>query len=200
MKNDDIQKWITAENGTHIPIRRGQTKSEAVNAFFNQDDDYKYPQYLARMNGNEGRPKEEQQKKMTPAEKIASVHIDFDRDNVLPELNEEDLQKIGIDGNKSVLIKKSIIDRNMFYHKDAMMDTDKIIGETLYNPSEIFPGKSDKDYFTFIKPLRLSIRNGKDEYGVVLLDVTESNKNFEVVHWHWINYDNLSSLRAKKKD
>lgn len=58
MEKDDIQKWITTENGTHIPIRQGQTKTEAVNAFFNQDDDYKYPQYLARMNGHEGRTKE----------------------------------------------------------------------------------------------------------------------------------------------
>lgn len=36
-----------------------------------------------------------EKKKMAPAEKIASVHIDFNRDNVLPELNEDTLEKMG---------------------------------------------------------------------------------------------------------
>lgn len=139
-------------------------------------------------------------KKMTPAEKIASVHIDFTKDNILPELGDGELKKVGAKINKPILIKKSILDRNKIYHEDAMIDTDKIIGETLYSPSEIFPGKSDKKYFTFVKPLKISMRNGKDEYGVVLLDVTDTNKNFEVIHWHWINFDNLSSLKPNKKD
>ncbi len=138
--------------------------------------------------------------KMTPAEKIASVHIDFSKDNILPELNDSELAKVGAKENKPIRIKKSIIDRNKFYHEDAMINTNKILGETLYSPSEIFPGKSDKDYFTFIKPLRLSKRNGKDEYGVVLLDVTNTNKNFDVVHWHWVNIENLNSLKPNKKD
>lgn len=73
--------------------------------------------------------------KMTPAEKIASVHIDFSKDNILPELNESELEKVGV-----------------------------------------------------------------DEYGVVLLDVTDSNNSFDVIHWHWVNFDNLNSLRQKKKD
>lgn len=138
--------------------------------------------------------------KMTPDEKIASVHIDFSKDNILPELNESELEKVGVKDNKPIRIKKSIIDRNDFYHGDAMIDADKIIGETLYSPAEVFHGKSDKDYFTFIKPLKLSVRNGKDEYGVVLLDVTDSNNSFDVIHWHWVNFDNLNSLRQKKKD
>ncbi len=36
-----------------------------------------------------------EKKKMTPAEKIASVHIDFEKDNVLPELEETSLRKMG---------------------------------------------------------------------------------------------------------
>jgi len=34
-------------------------------------------------------------KKKTPAEKIASVNIEAGKDNILPELNECDLSKIG---------------------------------------------------------------------------------------------------------
>ena len=48
-------------------------------------------------------------KKMTPAEKIASVHIDFDKDNVLPELNDGDLGKIGLKQNKPVLLKRALL-------------------------------------------------------------------------------------------
>ena len=62
-------------------------------------------------------------KKKTAAEKIASVHIDFDKDNILPELNEEDLEKVGAKSNKPVLLKKSIIDRNKLLHDD-LTDSD----------------------------------------------------------------------------
>ena len=134
-------------------------------------------------------------KQMTPAEKIASVHIDFDRDNILPELNEEDLSKIGVSSNKPVLLKKSIIERNTQRHNDAMPNTETILTQALYNPSEIFPGKNEKPYYTFVKPLKISNRNGKDEYGIVLLDVSSTKDNFEIVHWHWVNEENLNSIK-----
>ena len=88
------------------------------------------------------------QKKMTPEEKIASVHIDFDRDNILPELNEEDLAKIGAEKNKHVLLKKSVIDRNRVEHSD-LTDTDfeLILANALYVPSEVFPANKEKPYY-----------------------------------------------------
>ena len=86
---------------------------------------------------------------MTPAEKIASVHIDFDKDNILHELNEEDLPKIG----------------------------------------------AKKNNYTFVKPMKVSSRNGLDEYGIALLDVDENKDNFEVVHWHWVNEENIKKLK-----
>ena len=58
---------------------------------------------------------------MTPAEKIASVHIDFTKDNVLPELNNEDLTKVGSKINKPVLLKKNVIDRNAAEHSDLII-------------------------------------------------------------------------------
>lgn len=134
-------------------------------------------------------------KKMTPAEKIASVHIDFNKDNVLPELNEEDLAKVGSKVNKPVLLKKGVIDRNAKRHNEVMGDTEAILTQALYSPAEIFKGNSQKPYYTFVKPMRISKRNGKDEYGIALLDVDASKDNFEVVHWHWVNEENLDSLR-----
>lgn len=134
-------------------------------------------------------------KKLTPAEKIASVHIDFSRDNILPELNEEDLRKVGAKENKPVLLKKSIIDRNTQRHNDVMPDTEKILTQTLYSPLEIFRGNIEKPYYTFVKPLRISNRNGKNEYGIVLLDVDTRKDNFEIVHWHWVNEDKFDSIK-----
>ncbi|MDE6586139.1 MAG: hypothetical protein K2K80_05625 [Clostridia bacterium] len=138
---------------------------------------------------------ESKSKKMTPAEKIASVHIDFDKDNILPELNEEDLAKIGSKVNRPVLLKKGVIERNTKRHGEVMGDTEEILTQALYSPAEIFKGNSQKPYYTFVKPMRISKRNGKDEYGIALLDVDASKDNFEIVHWHWVNEENLDSLR-----
>lgn len=176
---------------------------EDINGKFHDDNDGKF---VSKGNKGEGKsfPQNtgyadilaaDRNKKMTPAEKIASVHIDFTKDNYLPELNDEDLEKVGAATNKPVLLKKNIIDRNMRRHGDAMPDTQVILANALYNPSEIFKGNTEKDYYTFVKPMRISSRNGKEEYGIVLLDVSAGKANFEVVHWHWVNRDNLDSLK-----
>lgn len=39
-------------------------------------------------------------------DKINSVNIDFSKDNVLPELNKEDLEELGIEKSKKILSKK----------------------------------------------------------------------------------------------
>ncbi len=43
--------------------------------------------------------------------------------------------------------------------------------------------------------MKISKRNGLDEYGIVLLDVDEKKDNFEIVHWHWINAENIEKLK-----
>lgn len=134
-------------------------------------------------------------KKMTPAEKIASVHIDFDKDNILPELNDGDLEKVGSKVNKPVLLKKGVIERNAKRHVDAVSSTEEILKNALYAPSEVFRGNKDKPYYTFVKPMRVSNRNGLDEYGIALLDVDENKDNFEIVHWHWVNQENIEKLK-----
>lgn len=164
--------WITVENGEAVPVEPGQDKKKAIKKHF---------------------------EKMTPAEKIASVHIDPTKDSVLPELNESDLAKMGISKNKKVVVKATTSDRNEIRHPDVSIeDRDKLIGETLYSPTEIFKGNKDKPYYTFIKPLRLSPRDGKTiDNGLVLLDIDETKESFEVVHWHWIREKDLEKLKAK---
>lgn len=33
--NDNIKYWFSTENGTHIPVKEGETKEEAINKRFN---------------------------------------------------------------------------------------------------------------------------------------------------------------------
>lgn len=139
------------------------------------------------------------EKKMTPAEKIASVHIDFDRDNILPELNEEDLVKIGVDKNKSVLLKEATIKRNFQAHGEVPLEkAEELISSALYSPTDVFRGNDEKPYYTFAKPMMISQKDGNAIYGLVLLDVEEAKNNFEIVHWHWVRARSFETLKKKK--
>lgn len=44
--NNDIVGWFSTENGTHIPIKKGQTKNEAIKEKFNNADDLRKNGYL----------------------------------------------------------------------------------------------------------------------------------------------------------
>ena len=132
------------------------------------------------------------QSQMTAEEKIASVHIDFDKDNYLPELDEDALKEIGLDENKPVLVKASTIKRNAEAHPEVKTeDIDKIIGEALYSPQYLFKGNEEKPYYSFAKPMKISRKDGSQIYGMVLLDVDNRKDNFEVVHWHWVRARNF---------
>ncbi len=137
-------------------------------------------------------------KKKTAAEKIASVHIDFDKDNILPELNEEDLEKVGAKSNKPVLLKKSIIDRNKLLHDDLTdSDFEKIVANALYAPSEVFPANKDKPYYHFAKVIEVNSK-GKPQIGLVLLDVDDKKDAFEIVHAHFVRPRSYETLKRKK--
>lgn len=136
-------------------------------------------------------------KKMTPAEKIASVHIDFTKDNVLPELNDEDVAKVGSKVNKPVLLKKNIIDRNRVEHSDLTDDDfQNIIANALYTPSEIFSANKDKPYYHFAKVIEVNSK-GKPEIGLALLDVDENKENFEIVHAHLMRGRSFKSIKNR---
>lgn len=136
--------------------------------------------------------------KMTPEEKIASVHIKAGQDTILPELNEKDLLSIGATKNKPVLVKASIFDRNAGKHSEvAFEDIDTIVGQALYSPdTKIVPGKNKSGtYYAFYKPIRASkTHKNENEFGTVILDVKEGTDYFEVVHWQWVRTKNMRSV------
>jgi len=111
--------------------------------------------------------------------KIDSIVIDFERDNILPELNKEDLEKLGKE-SKPVILKKVIIDKNINNHPDIKPKEYKIIiGKSLYRPELIIPGHGEKPYFNFVS------RIGKNKNTIVLLELSETKEGYEIVNLHW---------------
>lgn len=142
------------------------------------------------------------ERKMTPEEKIASVHIDFGRDNILPELNEDTLKKIGVE-SKLILLKGDVIKRNLKKHFDVsekvMQD---IISEGLYNPVEVFAANSQKsNYFHLASFIEVPTKNGL-KMGLVLLDADMTKNNFEIVHAYFVDSKGVEKAMNKtlKKD
>lgn len=185
-------------------VREGNKHQKNVESF-NNEKRHQYAQNIRdSLNKRIVKVSDElkRQSKMTAEEKIASVHIDLDKDNMLPELNEEDLKDLGVSTNKSVLLKKNVIDRNELRHNDLTLeDSEKIISQALYSKDKtIIPSKHSykPNYYTFAKIVRVSKKDGQPVYGVVLLDVDSSKENFEIVHWHYVPQDKLDSIKPRK--
>lgn len=125
-------------------------------------------------------------------EKIERISIDFSKDNYLPELNPETLEAMG-KSSKPVLLKQNIIEKNRADHKDLTeSDYKKIIGKSLYDPDDILPANQDKPaYFNFLS------RIGKDKSTIVLLEMSETKDNYEIVNLHYLK-DRQRSQKERK--
>ena len=110
--------------------------------------------------------------------KIDSVKIDFTRDNILPELNKEDLEELGIK-SKPVLVSKRMLDRNKQAHKEiSEKEYSILLSIGLYNNQYIFKANPEKpNYYHFIGKLE----DGKHNAGIII-ELAETKENFEVVH------------------
>jgi hypothetical protein len=125
--------------------------------------------------------------------KIDSVQIDFSRDNMLPELNPEDLAKLGVP-SKPVLLKKNIIDRNLARHPDVIKeDFATILSKSLYSPDlvvrETNPGK--ENYYHFIK-------HDSKSNSLVLIELSENKDYHEIVHLYRVDIISLNRLLKNK--
>lgn len=142
-------------------------------------------------------------KKLTPAEKIASVHIDFTRDNILPELNEDTLDKLGENSNKQVLLKASTIKRNLGRHIDVSESVmQDIICEALYNPIDVFPANpNNPNYYHLASFVEIPRKDGL-KMGLVLLDIDKNKEYFDIGHAYFVDGRgfNNSKKKAQKKD
>lgn len=148
------------------------------------------------------KPKKEKKTQMTAEDKIASVHIDFDKDNILPELDKYSLKIMGAEKSKPVLLKKSTIDRNFQEHSDLTKeDFQSIIAQALYEPSEVFPANAEKPYWHFAKLIKETSK-GHSKIGLALLDIDVNKESFEVAHAHFVGAKGLARAKNKviKKD
>ncbi len=124
---------------------------------------------------------EKQNSQTAIQEKIANIHVDFSKDNHLPRLNPETLKKLG-KSDKPVLLKHDIIEKNRREHPDlSEADYKYIIGKSLYDHDSVLPAnKNKRSYFNFIS------RIGENKNTVVLLEMSETKNNYEIVNLHFL--------------
>lgn len=131
------------------------------------------------------------------------IHIDFDKDNILPKLDDMTVEKLGAKESKEVLLKSSVIKRNLGKHFDVSDETmQNIIVETLYNPIDIFPANPDNpNYYHLASFVEVEDKDGL-KMGLVLLDIDISKDYFEIGHVYYVNGEGFekSQNKAKKKD
>ncbi len=106
-------------------------------------------------------------------------NIDWNKDNILPNLNKETLKKYELT-DKPVLLKKNIIKKNKLSHPDITEEMAKrIIGNALYKPEAILKANKEKTaYHNFIT------RTDDEHSDIVLLELSEEKENYEVVNYH----------------
>ena len=128
-------------------------------------------------------------------EKVKSVKIDFSRDNVLPELNEEDLSELGKE-SKVVLVTKRMLDRNKKEHPEISEEEySYLIAKALYEPDYVFPANEEKtSYYHFISNV------GDNSNSAVILELSDEKYAYETVHLHKLRNRSLRTLLKRKKD
>lgn len=112
--------------------------------------------------------------------KMESVKIDFTRDNILPEINKEDAEVLGVEA-KPVRLKTKIINRQEGKHLETKEYTNFILSTALYDADIKLPGKT-AGYMHFIKQF------ADNAHSLVLLDLKESiDGYFDIVHYFTID-------------
>ena len=148
-----------------------------------RDDDGKF--------GKGGGKAKEDEKHTSETKQVKRIKLDFNKDNILPELNKKDLEELGVE-SKPVLLKKAVIERNLLRQPEVKKeDYQDMLTSALYEPDAIIPGNANKPYYNFIA------RTSPEKNSVVLLEVANNKDNFEIVHIHWAKNKQRKSLERK---
>jgi hypothetical protein len=125
--------------------------------------------------------------------KIESIHIDFDRDNLLPHLNDEDLAELG-KVSKPVVLTKKALDRNLGRHKEVPPSAyDHIISQALYDSDDRFGGREihDPNYINFVK------YEGERAL-LVTINLSAQKECYEIVHLFETSAKKIEKMKPKK--
>lgn len=202
-KQDEVFEWLKQFKQFNLDGLSFDTETDGLGAYDNITDEVMAEFQAANEWREEDHPRgkdgkfgqgggdNEKDRKADVEEKISKIKIDFTKDNILPELNAGDLEELGVK-SKPVLLKKTVIDRNLSQHPDVEVeDYEMMIGKALYDADAILPGNAEKPYYNFIA------RVSGEKNSVVLLEVADNKDNFEIVHFHWAKNKQRRTLEKK---
>ena len=116
----------------------------------------------------------------------------------LPDLPKRVADALGANG-KRIVIKRNIFERNKQIHGDLTPGQSRgILSKALYDPTLYGQNKKVKRPFNWVV-----ISTGeKGKRKLVLLEVSNSKENIEIVHWHFIDEHGLNKIRrqAERED
>jgi hypothetical protein len=126
------------------------------------------------------------------------VNINFNKNNILPKLDNKRLSLIRQEMNKKVIFKRTTIDRNREKHPDLIKDDyDISLQKSLYDKNKkiVLPPRNDKpNYYNLIG------KSDNKHYTGVVLDTDPLKKYFEVVHVQKLRKKSvLELIKAVKK-
>lgn len=202
-KQDEVFEWLKQFKQFNLDGLSFDTETEGLDGYeditpqvvseFQAANEWREEDHPRGKDGKfgQGGGDNEKDRKTDVEEKISKIKIDFTKDNILPELNAGDLEELGVK-SKPVLLKKTVIDRNLSQHPDVEVeDYEMMIGKALYDADAILPGNAEKPYYNFIA------RVSGEKNSVVLLEVADNKDNFEIVHFHWAKNKQRRTLEKK---
>lgn len=202
-KQDEVFEWLKQFKQFNLDGLSFDTETEGLGGYeditpqvmseFQAANEWREEDHPRGKDGKfgQGGGDNEKDRKADVEEKISKIKIDFTKDNILPELNAGDLEELGVK-SKPVLLKKTVIDRNLSQHPDVEVeDYEMMIGKALYDADAILPGNAEKPYYNFIA------RVSGEKNSVVLLEVADNKDNFEIVHFHWAKNKQRRTLEKK---
>lgn len=147
-----------------------------------RDDDGKFTS-AGRINGSVSQ---------SPQEKKSRVNIDFNKDNVLPKLNDDTIAQLGPDADKPILFKKDTIKRNLARHPEMPPEEyNQAISTALYAPELAGKANPNKPYYNLIA------RVGPEKNSLVLLDIDCDKTHCEIVHAHYLRDKSRNTITKK---
>ena len=189
-------------NTTHAVSYEGVSPTRALSGITTFYDKGIKPKgnvsYSLDMTNNQGNPINEDGS--LKIEEISSIADLTDNDFIVPYRNVQlpnvpQLIKevLGL-GDKPVIIKKNIFERNMGNHADVKPEQSRdILYNALYNTN--LYGQTQK----IRKPYNWVVLNIKGESAnkLVLLEINDNKNNAEIVHWHYIDNKGVEKLRRQ---
>ena len=115
----------------------------------------------------------------------------YGRSVIVPNIPEKVLAAIGAK-DKNVLIKRGVFAKNDISHKFTPEQSRAILSAALYAPNLVGPTQK-----TTRPDYRVVIRTGENRNSIVILDVSNTKDNLEIVGWYSLDERNLDRIKRQ---